>query len=249
MNSKEVAKISGVSVRTLHHYDELGLLIPRRHPDNGYRQYSQADLDKLQQILFFRECGFALEKIKSIVADPTFDPLEAFLLQKKALLYEKARIEQMLVTLEKSIQEVRGERKMQKKEKFEGFDFSKNPYEEEARERWGDEAVDRSQSHLNKMDKNQQQKLGEDMNGLFQELADISHLDPASEEVQTEMQKMFEFFNSSFGYAYSYEAFAGLGRMYIDDERFKENIDKFRPGLSEFLAEAMKSFAEKNAGL
>lgn len=99
MNAKEVAKITGVSVRTLHHYDTISILSPSRNPENGYREYSGDDMDRLQQILFFKECGFSLAQIKGLLNSPSFDREKAFDLQKKFLLHEKRRIELSLKLL------------------------------------------------------------------------------------------------------------------------------------------------------
>lgn len=244
MNTKEVATLTGVSVRTLHHYDKIGLLRPPRDKENGYRKYSDEELDLLQQILFFRECGFNLEKIKKLLSSPTFDRGKAFELQKKYLLNEKKRIETMLTTLEKSMKTSKGEITMTPEEKFVGFDFKENPYEEEARRRWGDEAVDKSNAHIGSKSQKEQKELGESFNELFRELASIRNEPPASEIAQKAMDKMFRYFNNSFGVTYSLEAFAGIGRMYVEDTRFTTNIDKFGEGLSEFLAEAMTIYAD-----
>ena len=133
MNTNEVASLTGVRVRTLHHYDKIGLLCPSRNPENGYREYDERDLDRLQQILFFKECGFPLASIQRLLGSPSFDREKAVALQKKYLLHEKKRIDAMLNTLNKTIQSMKGEITMTPKEKFGGFDLSHNPYEEEAR--------------------------------------------------------------------------------------------------------------------
>lgn len=135
MLAHEVAGLSGVSVRTLHHYDSIGLLRPSRRTENGYRDYSDHDLDRLQQILLFRACGFPLEQIRTLLGSPSFDREQAFLLQRKILTHEKERINAMLCTLEKSMRSMKGELEMSSTEKFGGFDFSKNPYEDETRRR------------------------------------------------------------------------------------------------------------------
>ncbi|MEG1462737.1 MAG: MerR family transcriptional regulator, partial [Anaerorhabdus sp.] len=96
MNAKEIASLIGCSVRTLHHYDQIGLLTPHRNGLNGYREYSEEDIDRLQQILFFRQCGFTLSKIKELLNNSNFNRIEAYEIQKKALEYEKMRIERML---------------------------------------------------------------------------------------------------------------------------------------------------------
>ena len=142
MTVKEVAGLTGLSVRTLHHYDEIGLLVPDRTGEAGYRIYSDADLETLQQILFFRELGFPLKKIRDILHSPSFDRLEALELQRKMLEENRRRLDRMIQTLDKTIRHAKGEIDMTNEERFEGFDFSRNPYEEEARRRWGDQAAD-----------------------------------------------------------------------------------------------------------
>jgi DNA-binding transcriptional MerR regulator len=245
MNPNEVAELTGVSVRTLHHYDQIGLLRPGRNPDNGYREYGTEDLDLLQQILFFRECGFPLQKIGRLLKSPSFDRAKAYELQKNTLLREKKRIEAMLLTLERTMQASKGEITMTPKEKFQGFDFGENPYEEEARTRWGDEAVNRSNTHVKGLGPQGQKALGDSMNALFAKLAELRAEAPASPAAQAAMEDMFRFFNGNFGITYTPEAFAALGRMYVDDERFTKNIDRFGAGLSKFLAEAMAEFASR----
>lgn len=244
MNAKEVAKITGVSVRTLHHYDAIAALSPSRNPENGYREYSDNDMDRLQQILFFKECGFSLAQIKGLLSSPSFDREKAFNLQKKFLLHEKRRIELMLETLEKSVQSMKGEMTMSIKDKFQGFDFTNNPYEDEARRLWGDKAVDQSNAHIKALPQNEQEAIVKGMDNLFTDLAKIRNEAPDSATAQVAMDKMYNYFNASFGYRYSLEAFAGVGQMYVTDERFTVNIDKYGDGLSKFLSEAMKIYAE-----
>lgn len=247
MNTKEVAKLTGISVRTLHHYDQIGLLCPDRKKENGYREYSEADLEKLQQILFFRECGFPLAKIQKLLHNPSFNREEAFQLQKKYLLHEKKRIETMLDTLNKSIKSMKGEITMSMKEKFGGFDMTNNPYEEEARRLWGNEAVDKSNAYISSLSEKERVSVAQGMDNLFSELAAIRNENPASDIAQKAMEKMYSYFNKNFGYQYTPEAFAGVGQMYITDARFTKNIDKYGAGLSNFLAEAMRIYAESRA--
>lgn len=137
MQIKELAELTGVSVRTLHHYDKIGLLVPQKDDWNGYRIYSENDIDKLQQILFFKELDFPLKKIKQILDDPFFDKNVALDLQRHLLIEKKQRIETMLATLDQTIRNEKGEITMTNKEKFTGFDFSTNPYEEEAKKTLG----------------------------------------------------------------------------------------------------------------
>lgn len=244
MNTKEVAKLTGISVRTLHHYDAIGLLRPDRNKENGYRKYSEEDMDRLQQILFFRKCGFPLDKIQKLLNNPSFNREEAFQVQKKYLLYEKKRIETMLDTLERSMKSMKGEITMSLNEKFGGFDMDNNPYEEEARRLWGDEAIDKSNAHISSMTATEKESIAKGMDDLFTELSTIRTENPNSDTAQKAMEKMYQHFNKNFGYQYTLEAFAGVGQLYITDKRFTENIDKYGEGLSEFLAEAMKIYVE-----
>ena len=240
MKIKEVADLVGISVRTLHHYDEIGLLIPDKITEAGYRIYSDENLEMLQQILFFKELDFPLKKIKEIIERPTFERREALEIQHNMLLHKKVRLDKMIQTIEKSLQHEKGEINMSNKEKFEGFDFSQNPYEKEAREKWGDQAVDQA----NKKAKNMNEFDQERFNDIFRHLASLRHLEPTSKEAQDGVEDWFKHLNKM-GNTYSLEAFKGLGQMYIDDPRFTKNIDKFGEGLALFMRDAMAIYADK----
>ena len=247
MNAKQVAELSGLSVRALHHYDEIGLLRPRRNAQNGYREYLEEDLDKLQQILFFRQCGFSLERIKKLLSNPRFDRARAFELQKKHLMLEKERIEAMLSTLERTLKTLKGEDSMSQEEKFKGFDFSFNPYEEEAKQLWGDETVEKSNDFIASKSDRERKDMEKILDELFRELAEIRDEDPDSHLAQEAIDKMYRVFNESFGHYYTLESFASLGNMYVMDDRFRANIDKYGEGLAEFLSKAMQEYADRQS--
>lgn len=238
MKVKEVAELVGVSVRTLHYYDEIGLLVPKT-TDSGYRIYSDQDLEKLQQILFFKELGFPLKQIKEMMENPAFDRLEALKLQREMLLARRRQLDEMIETIEKTIQHVKGEVEMTNKDMFKGFDFRHNPYEQEARERWGDLAVDQANEKVKNMTETEKEKFHK----IFHDLAAIRHLPPDSQEAQHKINEWYQYLNT-FG-TYTLDMFKGLGKMYVDDERFKNNIDRFGEGLAEFMCEAMAVFADK----
>lgn len=242
MKVKEVADLVGISVRTLHHYDEIGLLSPKEITESGYRLYSDDDLEVLQQILFFRELGFPLKQIKEIIHSPSFDRQEALELHRTMLLDKRRQLDQMINTIEKTIQHSKGEIQMSQKEKFAGFDFSHNPYEQEARERWGDKAVDDANAKLGKLSKSEQAEMGERMNQIYFKLAALRHSSPQSVEAQAAIQEWFDFLNEMG--SYSLDAFKGLGQMYIDDVRFTKNIDNFGEGLALFMRDAMAYYAD-----
>ncbi|WP_172370761.1 TipAS antibiotic-recognition domain-containing protein [Sporosarcina jiandibaonis] len=241
MKVKEVSQMTGVSVRTLHHYDDIGLLVPDVLTEAGYRIYSEENLATLQQILFFRELGFSLKKIKELLSSPSFDRQEAFEMQRKMLIAKRQQLDEMIDTIEKTIRHEKGELRMTNEEKFQGFDFSTNPYEQEARDRWGDKAVDESKKKVAQFGP----EVQEEMNRIYFNLAELRHTDPKSEKAQVAIKDWFDMLNNNFG-TYSLEAFAGLGEMYVADERFTKNIDQFGEGLAEFMRDAMKTFAENN---
>lgn len=243
MMVKEVAELAGISVRTLHHYDEIGLLHPSRTTEAGYRVYTDEDLAMLQQILFFRELGFPLKQIREIVSRPDFNRMEAMELHHKLLLEKRTRLERMIETLEKTMKHEKGEIDMSNREKFAGFDFSTNPYEQEARKRWGDQAVDASKAKLGSLSGDEQKQLKEGMNAIYRKLADLRHTSPASDEAQEAIGEWYKFLNRMG--SYSLEAFKGLGQMYVDDERFTRNIDRFGEGLAAFMRDAMSEYADR----
>lgn len=239
MKVKEVSNITGVSVRTLHHYNDIGLLLPDNLTETGYRLYSDENLATLQQILFFREIGFSLKEIKSILESPIFDRQEAFKLQREMLLKKREKLDEMIHTIEKTIQFEKGEIAMRNEEKFKGFNFDSNPYEQEARDKWGDEKIDES----NKKVKQFGTEIEKEMNKIYVELAEIRHLSPASNEAQEKIAEWYYLLNR-IG-SYSLEAFKGLGDMYLADKRFTKNIDQFGEGLANFMCNAMAVYADK----
>ncbi|GEN44449.1 MerR family transcriptional regulator [Alkalibacillus haloalkaliphilus] len=241
MKVNEVAKLVGISVRTLHHYDEIGLLRPSKNPYTGYRTYSDSDLTMLQQILFFKELGFSLKKIKEIINSPEYDQLEALKMHRKMLVDKREKFDLMLQTVDQTIEAKEGGFEMSNQDKFKGFDFSENPYEDEARERWGDAKVDEAKENAMGINDAEQKR----MNDIYRKLAELRQGDPKSDEAQTAIKEWYDFLNKNFT-TYTPEMFQGLGMMYVQDERFQKNIDQFGEGLAQFMSEAMVEFGERN---
>lgn len=246
MRVKEVAELVGVSVRTLHYYDEIGLLTPDSTTESGYRLYSDDNLDTLQQILFFRELGFSLKEIKRILGSPSFNRQEALIMHRKMLRKKRDQLDKMLGTIDKTIKHLKGELEMANEEKFRGFDFSHNPYEEEARKIWGDKAVDDSNTKIACMSEDKQRALVEEMESIYRRLAALRHGPPESDEAQAAIKAWYDLLNANFS-TYSPETFKTLGQMYVDDERFTESIDRFGKGLAVFMRDAMAVFADRNS--
>lgn len=241
MKIKELADIAGVSVRTLHHYDKIGLLTPDTNKINSYREYTDEDISRLQQILFFRQLNFKLTQIKEILDSPYYDKTEALQIQKSIILKEQARLNSILKLIDKTIISEKGEMMMTNEEKFEGVDFSHNPYEEEAKEKWGSDAVDKSKQNLKKTGTKEAERR---FNEIYTELANVRHLEPESEDAQQQIHEWYEFLNEIGDY--SPEMFKGLGDMYVEDERFTKNINKFGDGLAQFMQQAMSIYYENH---
>lgn len=240
---KEVADMVGISVRTLHHYDAIGLLTPEVS-ETGYRIYASHHMERLQQILFFKELGFSLRNIKEIMNQPAFDQIEALNSHRDMLLEERKRIDKMLTTIDKTIKHKKGEVHMTDKEKFVGFNFNQNPYEKEARERYGDKKVDELNKVVSCMSKENKVGFEAKFNTVYQNLAKIRDGSPSSEIAQKEIKKWYDLLNT-IGH-YPLEAFKQLGNMYLEDERFKENIDQFGEGLAQFMRESMAIYADRH---
>ncbi|KIL49057.1 MerR family transcriptional regulator [Jeotgalibacillus campisalis] len=240
---KEVADLVGISVRTLHHYDEIGLLVPDQISEAGYRLYSEDNLETLQQILFFRELDFPLKKIKELMNRPDYDRQEALELHRKLILEKRNRLDKLLDLIDKTILHVKGEIKMSQKEKFEGFDFTHNPYEQEARDRWGDKKVDEAKEKKGKLTDAEQKEMQNEMEELYRQMAALRHGEPDSQQAQKLTHEWYLWLNKVGNY--SLEAFKGLGELYTDDKRFKKNIDQFGEGLSEFLRQSMAVYADR----
>lgn len=243
---KAVADIAGISVRTLHHYDEIGLLKPAKVNASGYRLYTEGDLERLQQVLFFKELGFGLTDIKEIIDSPGFNRREALRQHRQLLLERQERITKLIQSVDRTLDAIERGIHMDKKDMFGGFDHSK--YEEEARQRWGhsqefQESVRRTKKYT-KEDWAQIQKEGGE---VYQGLVSVMDRDPADPEVQEWVRRHHEQINKWF-YQCSLEIYRNLGIMYVADQRFTDNIDKYATGLSVFLRDAMAAYCDRLEG-
>lgn len=241
MKVKEVAELVGVSIRTLHHYDQIGLLTPKEITDSGYRLYSEENLETLQQILFFKELGFTLKEIKKIINSPLFNRQEALILQRKMLIEKRKKVDKMIETIDKTIKHMAGEIQMTNEERFEGINVGFNQFEEEARRRWGNQSIDEINAKLKGMSKDEQNDLSDRWDMIFNKLACLRVQSPESQEVQATIKQWYDFLNENFS-KYSLDAFYGLGQLYINDERFTKNIDQYGEGLAKLMSEAMEVF-------
>jgi len=244
-----LAKMAGLTPRTLRYYDEIGLLSPKRTSHNGYRLYDSQEVDRLQQILFFRELGMPLEDIKRILDSENFDGLSALQKHLTALTEKRQQLEQLISNLEKTISAMKGETIMSDKEKFEGFkrklvEDNEKQYGREVREKYGDEAADRSNAKVINMTEekySELQKLTEELNETLK--AAVKMGDPTSPLAQRacELHKQWLCF---YWDSYSKEAHIGITRMYVTDPRFTEYYEHIAPGAAEFLRDAVEIYCK-----
>jgi len=235
LSVSEMAKLTGVSVRTLHYYHQIGLLCPETAADSGYRWYGETDVERMQQILFFRELDFSLKDIQAILADPQYDKQEALRRQRHLLQMKRERLDRLLELLEANL---KGEQTTEFKE-FDAAEIEtvRRQYADEAKARWGDTNAWR-QSQERTFDSADQAALTEGMNDIFRRAAALRDTDPASQEAQA-LVREWQAFISAHCYECTDEILAGLGQMYTADERFHKNLDRFGEGTAAFLSAAI----------
>lgn len=244
---KQLADLAGISVRTLHYYDQIGLLNPSRVKENSYRYYEDADLIVLQQILFFRELEFSLDDIKKIILSPDFDVAMALNDQKKLIKLKRDRLEMLLTTIDKTIKKINHKKIMADKDLYGGFSKEEmEKYAQEAKERWGHtDTYRQSQIRVKKMGKAGLQKVLEESGRITQAIASEmkSKSDPASDKVQSLIAQHYNGLRAF--YEPNLEMYRGLAQMYVDDPRFKATYEKIAPGLAEFMRKAMIVYCDK----
>lgn len=233
----EMSELTGVSVRTLHHYDAIGLLKPTAVTEAGYRLYDDAAVGRLQTILLFRELQFPLKEIKTILAQPNFDAQRALDDQIALLTLQKERLERLI--------ELAHERKKGVNMDFSAFDKSKlDAYAKEAKEKWGDTAAYRE---FEKKDRSAMENNAAG-NALMRILADIGAdrtLAPEAQTVQEKVKALEAHITKNF-YPCTKEILASLGQMYTQDERFRTNIDAFGgEGSAEFVRRAIEVYCKR----
>ncbi len=245
---QQLAQLAGVTVRTLHHHDQIGLLKPMLVEKNGYRKYGQAELLKLQQILFFREMDFPLEEISRIIAAPGFDLKKALADQRQMLEIKKKRLSGLIKTIDRTIKSLNQEITMNDKDLYGAFSEDEMKiYAAEAKERWGNtDAYKQSQERVKKMGKEGMKKVMEEGYGISEELAKNMDEDPDDPAVQAVVARHYQWLHAF--YEPNLEMYRGLGEMYSTDPRFAANYEKIKPGLAQFFTSAIKIYCDRQKG-
>lgn len=228
----------------LHHYDKIGLLVPLKS-ENGYRTYSQEDLERLQVILYYKYLGFSLEKIAELLKEERTDLLPHLTRQLDYLTRERQHLDTLISTLQKTIQEQKGERKMTIEEKFTGFSYQDNQkYHQEAVEKYGQEvmgqALERQKGH--------EDEATAAFNQVFQTLAQNLQvgLPATATENQEQAAKLLQAIRT-YGFDCSIEVFGHIGKGYVYNPEFKENIDKFGSETAQYTSDAIAAYVQTNA--
>lgn len=244
MNIKKVSELTGVSIRTLHYYDEIALLCPNKN-DNGYRDYSDLDLDRLQQIILYRKMNLSLNEIKALLNN-NVNMIDVLTDQRTRLQVQQQHIHSMITLIDQTIKSKKEGKKMTPEEKFKGINFNDNQYEQEAREKYGDKSVDLSQKKINQLSDDSKDQLSQDWVDIFVTFNQLKDKPIEDKAVIQHTEKFYHFLNNNFG-NYSFDAFYGLGDMYIIDDRFTNNINQYGEGLAKYMSEAMKYYATINS--
>lgn len=247
---KQLAKMAGISVRTLHLYDKMKLLRPALRTRAGYRMYSETELLRLQQILFYKELDFPLKDIGRILDEPDFDIIKALEGHKKAINIKKTRINILLKTIDNTLQNLKNKTMMNADELYDGLSPQQAAaYREEAIATYGSEVVEHAENHLKNLDKADMQALVTKQRDLAQALYLLHNQDPTTPKVQELISQHYINTRKLWGTEHATdkqaEAYKGLGNLYLTDERFILAGGKYDPKFAEFIRDAMAYFSDK----
>jgi DNA-binding transcriptional MerR regulator len=245
----QLAQLAGVSVRTLHHYDAIGLLKPAGHRRNGYREYGEPELLRLQQILFFRELDFPIAEIVRILSSATFDFSRALRDHRAMIELKRKRLTGLLKTIDRTIHKLERKTPMDQQDMKELYDtFGEDAikqYADEVKQRWGNtEAYKQSMERASKMTKADYEKYKADADVFMKKVAETMDNGATSPEFQALIAEHFKALST--WYEPNFEMYRGLAKMYVEDPRFAAYYENYRTGLAKVFSEAMVYFIEQN---
>lgn len=247
----QLARLAGVSVRTLHVYDKLGLLKPSVRTEAGYRYYGEQELLRLQQILFYKELDMPLKAISEILDDPGFDLVEALIGHKAALIARRDRLGVLLNTIDNTIDHLKNKTMSNFEKLYEGLDDAA-ALRQEAIDKWGEDTILRSETALLEMKPADLEQLKADQRAIDRRLRALVDEDPQSDAVQKQIARHYEvirgFWGMSAGQAIKAAAYKGLGELYAADERYMALDGRPDPRFATFMRAAMGYFADSRLG-
>jgi MerR family transcriptional regulator, thiopeptide resistance regulator len=243
---KQVAKLAGITPRTLHYYDEIGLLRPSKFGENGYRYYSEEAILRLQQIMFYRALSMPLSQIKAILDQPEFDREHALESHRQELRQRIRQMERLVRTIDRTLQHLKGENEMSSRQLFDGF----TPEEEAAMEQqamamYDAETVMNSYARWRSYSEGEKQRILDEGNAVYAAFVQAIPKGTGSPEAQACVQHWREHMN--YFWTPTVEQLAGLADLYNEDPKFKANFDKMHPDLANFVHEAVKIYLSKLA--
>jgi DNA-binding transcriptional MerR regulator len=242
---KQLSKLAGVTPRTLHHYDEIGLLKPSRVGDNGYRYYGEESVLRLQQILFYRELDIPLEDIKKIIGRRDFDVLGALQSHKDALRKQVTRLNRLINTVDNTINHLKGNNTMSDKAYFEGFsEEEQEKYALEAEQMYDPETVRESNRKWKAYSAAKKESIMAEGKAIYQDMIAAMPKGADSQEVQEIVERWRK--HMDYFWTPKLDQLLALANGYNDEPRFKANFDKMHPQLAEFIREAVKVYVAKN---
>jgi MerR family transcriptional regulator, thiopeptide resistance regulator len=237
---KQLATMAGVSARTLHYYDQIGLLKASRNRANDYRIYDRPALLRLQQILFLRELGMSLEDIRDTLDQPGFDLLGSLRKHRLALQARQERLTALISTVERTISHMKGSIEMEDKQLFEGFSAEQEKeYSEEAVRRWGEKARE-SQKLWASYSAEKKKQIGAEGDAVYRDLVKAMALGPTSPEAQSGIARWHQ--HLRYFYEPTPQILLGLADGYCDDPRFRATFDHIHPDLAEFMRKAIQHY-------
>jgi DNA-binding transcriptional MerR regulator len=239
-----LANMAGISVRTLHHYDHIGLLTPSARTAAGYRLYGEKDLLRLQQILLYRELDLPLEDIRRVLDDPGFDPVRALTQHRQTLELRVERLARLLKTINRTIAKLTEvDMSLTDEELYEGFPKEQvERWQREVNERYDPKLVAESNQRVHAMSKDQWNVVKTEGDAVSRRMAELMGRPAGDPEVQATIARQHAWIENF--YPCSAEMFRGLGQHYAEHPEFRANYDKYRPGLADFMREAMAYYAE-----
>ena len=238
---KQLADLAGVSARTLHYYEEIGLLKPAAHGENGYRYYDEAAVFRLQQILFFRELDFSLNEIKDLIDRPGFDVTSALEAHKLALQRRADRLQRLIQTVDNTLLHLKGEKEMSQRQLFEAFSEEQQAeYEKEAMQMYDPAVVKASNKKWKAYSAAEKQRIGDEGNAIYEDILLTMPKGASSPEAQACVERWRR--HMEYFWVPNEDQLLGLVDLYNDDPRFKANFNKIDPHLAEFMREAVKVY-------
>lgn len=246
---KQVAELSGITIRTLHHYDEIGLLKPALRSEKRYRYYDENSLLRLQQILFYRELDLSLEQTREILDDPEFNYIKALKEHREQLIQRHQHLDQLIQTLDLTLGQIKGDQNMGLKDKdlYKGFDQAKiDRWNKEVDEKYDPEKVAESRRNVGKMSKERFNDVQQEGNRVTLALAESMDKGASAPEVMDLIREHHAWIENF--YVCPAELYKGLGQLYVQNPEFTEFYEKIKPGLAAFMCAAMGHYADTQLG-